>query len=107
MDDVIEVRHGLCRMVDVALQVDERRALFKHTMMEAFIDGIHESLHVFMAFADKHVIADTDDIRHEGYHVRGLADGLTMGDLGFLLIQVIDGQTEQIAGGSERAGFSL
>ena len=54
-----------------------------------------------MAFADEHVVADTDHVSHEGNHVGGLTDGFTVGDLGFLFIQVVDGQAQQVAGGSE------
>ena len=40
--------------------------------------------------------------RHKGNHVSGLADGLTVCDLRLLLVEVLRGKTQKVAGGSER-----
>ena len=65
MDDVERIRHRLCRVIDVALQVDERRALLEHAVLVAFVDIFCDVFHVRMAFADVHVVTDTDDVSHE------------------------------------------
>ena len=54
-----------------------------------------------MTLADEHIIADTDDVRHEGDHVGSLANRFAVGDLGLLLVQILHLQTQQIAGGGE------
>ena len=54
-----------------------------------------------MTLADEHVVPDADDVGHEGHHVGGLADGLAVGDLGLLLVQILHLQAQQIAGRGE------
>ena len=58
-------------------------------------------MHVGVALADVHVIADSDDVCHEGDHVGGLTNGLAVGYLGFALVQILYFQAQQVAGGSE------
>ena len=101
MDDVQHVRHALGGVVHVALQVHQGGLLFQNAVPVALLHGIHEGLLVLVALADEHVVPDTDDVGHEGDHVGGLADGLAVGDLALLLVQVLDGQTQQVAGGGE------
>ena len=58
-------------------------------------------MHVGVALADVHVIADSDDVCHERDHVGGLTDGLAVCYLGFALVQILYFQSQQVAGGSE------
>lgn len=81
MDDVEHVSHCLCRVVDVTLQVHKRRFLLKDAILVALGYSVDNFVHVSISFADVHVIADPDDIRHEGNHVRGLAHSLAVGNL--------------------------
>ena len=65
------------------------------------------SQHVGVALADVHVVADADHLRHEGDHVRRLAHRLPVGDLALSLVEVGDGEAQQVAGRGEaeaRAG---
>ena len=78
MDDVEHVSHCLCRVVDIALQVDKSRLLFQDAVLVALGHSIHNFVHVSISFADVHVIADPDDISHEGDHVRSLAYSLAV-----------------------------
>ena len=55
-----------------------------------------------MALTDEHIVADADDVGHEGDHGSGLADGLAVSDLGLLLVQVLQLKAEQV--GSLREG---
>ena len=59
------IRHNLSGVVDIALQVNEGRALFEYAVFIAFGYRIHKGVHVGIAFADVHIIADTDNICHE------------------------------------------
>ena len=96
------IGHALRRMVDVALQVHERRALLENAVAIAFFQRVHKRLLVLVALMDVHIVADADDVGHEGDHVRGLADGLAVGDLGFLLIEDLLLQAQQVARRGER-----
>jgi hypothetical protein len=95
------VGHALRRMVNVALQVHERRSLLEDTVAVALFQRVHERLLVLVALMDVHVVADADDVSHEGNHVRGLADGLAVCDLGLLLVEDLLLEAEEVAGGSE------
>ncbi len=88
-------------MVHVALQVHQGGLLLQDTVAVAFLHGVHKGLLILVALADEHIIADADDVGHEGHHVRGLADGLAVGDLGLLLVEVLHLETQQVAGGGE------
>ena len=87
VDDVQHIGHALRRMVDVALQVDERRTLLKNAVAVAFLQSVHERLLVLMALMDVHIVADADDVGHEGDHVGRLTDRLAVGNLGLLLVE--------------------
>lgn len=76
-------------VVNVALQIDKRRALFEHAVVETFVDITSDILHVGVTFANVHVVANTNDVRHERDHVRRLFDCLAMGNLRFALIQIL------------------
>ena len=88
-------------MVHIALQVHQSGLLLQDTVAVAFLHGVHKGLLILVALADEHIIADADDVGHEGHHVRGLADGLAVGDLALALVQVLDLQAQQVAGGGE------
>ena len=90
VDNVEHVGHGLRRMIDIALQVDERRALFEDAFFVAFLDVLAEFAHVGVAFADIHIVANTDNIRHEGNHIRRFADGFAMRDLRFAFVEILN-----------------
>ena len=80
-DDVESVCHGLRRVVDVALEIDESRALLEDAVFKALFDGVDDLVHIGVALADVHIVADADDVGHEGDHVCRLADGLPVRDL--------------------------
>ena len=88
-------------MVDVALEVDQGGLLLQHAVLVALGHGVHELVHVGVALANVHVVADADDVGHEGHHVGGLADGLAVGDLALALVQILHLQAQQVAGGGE------
>ena len=95
------IGHALGGVVDVALQVDQGGLLLQHAVLVAGGDRVHHLVHVLVALADVHVVPDADDVGHEGDHVGGLTDGLTVGDLALALVQVLDLQAQQVAGGGE------
>ena len=101
MDDVQQVRHGLGGVVHVALEVDQGGPLLQDALFIALVQGVHEGLLVFVALLDEHIVPDADDIGHEGDHVGGFPDGLAVGDLALLLVQVLDFQAQQVAGAGE------
>ena len=102
MDDVEHISHTLCRMVNITLQVYKSRSLLKDTIFVSFCNSVHELFLISMTFTDVHIITDTDYISHKGYHVSCLTNSLTMSDLRFLLIQILNLKTKQVAGRSER-----
>ncbi|CCX41636.1 unknown [Clostridium sp. CAG:1024] len=102
MDDVERIRHALRGMVDVALEIHERGLLLEHAVLVALRHGVDDLMHVGVALADVHIVADTDRVRHEGDHVCGLADGLAVRDLALALVKILNFQTQQVAGGCER-----
>ena len=105
MDDVQHVGHALGRVVDVALEIDQRRLLLQHAVLVALGHGVHHGLLVGVALADVHVVADADDVRHEAYHVRSLAHRLAVGYLALALVEVLHLQAQQVAGrGKGEAG---
>ena len=95
------IGHALGGVIHVALQVHQGGLLLQDTVAVAFLHGIHKGLLILVALADEHIIADADDVGHEGHHVGRLADGLAVGDLGLLLVQVLHLQAQQVAGGGE------
>ena len=101
MDDLFHIRHTLGRMVDIALQVDQGRLLLQDPVLIALSHGVRDKLLVSMPLPDVHVIADSDHVRHKGNHVGGFPDCLAMGDLALLLVQVLHGKSQQVAGGGK------
>ena len=102
-----QIRHALGGVVDVALEVDQRGLLLQHALGVAVGHGVDDVVHVLVALADVHVVADADDVRHEGHHVRRLAHRLAVGDLALAFVQVLDLQAQQVARrreGEARAG---
>ena len=96
------VGHALRRMVNIALQVDERGSLLENAVAVALFQSVHERLLVLVALMDVHIVADADDISHEGNHVGRFTDRLAMGDLGLLLVEDLLLKAEEVAGGGER-----
>ena len=90
--------HNLGGMVDIALQVNEGRALFEHAVLITFGNRIHKGVHVGITLADVHIIADTDNVCHERNHISGFADGFSVGNLRLAFVQILYFQTEQVTG---------
>ena len=101
MDDMGRVGHTLGRMVDVALEVDQSRLLFEDAVFITLGDGVDDFFLVRMALADVHIVADADDVGHEGNHVGRFADRFAVSNLALLFVQVLDLQAEEIAGRGE------
>ena len=94
-------------MIGVGLQGDERGTVIQNAVLVSLLDRLGDLGHVGVALADVHVIADADDVGHEGDHGSGLADGLAVSDLGLLLVQVLQLKAEQVGGlreGEARTG---
>ena len=81
--------------------------MIQNAILVSLLDRLGDLSHVGVALADVHVIADADDVGHEGDHGSGLADGLAVSDLGLLLVQVLQLKAEQVGGlreGEARTG---
>ena len=102
VDDVEHIGHALRRVVDVALEVHKRRALFEDAVAVALFERVHEGLLILVALADEHIVANADDVGHERDHVRRLAHGLAVCDLGLLFIEHLLLKTQQVARGGKR-----
>jgi len=102
VDDVKHIRHTLRRVIDVALEVHKRRALLENAVAVALFERVHEGLLILVPLADEHIVANADDIGHEGDHVCRFAHGLAVCDLGFLFIKYLLLKTQQVARGGER-----
>ena len=85
-------------MVHIALKIHQRGTLLQNTVPVALIQRIHEGLLVSVALADVHIVPDTDDIGHEGHHVRRFPDSLAVGDLALFLLKVLRLKAQQVAG---------
>ena len=102
MDDMEHVSHALGWVVNVALEVHEGWSLLKDAVTVAVLACIDERLLVLVAFANEHVVADTNDIGHEGDHVGCLADRLAVCDLAHLLVKDLLLESKEVAGACER-----
>ena len=91
-----QISHGLGRVINVALQVDQRRTLGQHPLLEPFIQCGAHFAHIGVTGTEEHVVTDADCIGAERDHIGRFTDGFAMGDLGFALIQILLGQTEQV-----------
>ncbi len=98
VDYMEHIRHRLCRVVDVALKVHQRRSLFQHPLVIPFLHSISNLLHIGVAFANIHIISNSDDIRHETDHISGFPNGLAVSDLALLFIEILDFQAKQVTG---------
>ena len=101
VDDVKHIRHTLRRVVNVALEVHKRRALLENAVAVALFERVHEGLLILVTLADEHIVANADDVGHEGDHVCRFAHGLAVCDLGFLFIKYLLLKTQQVARGGE------
>ena len=88
-------------MVDVALEIDQSGFLLQNTCFMSFRNGVNNGMHVGVAFSNIHVVTDSDRVRHEGNHVGCFANRFAVRNLALTLIQILNFQTQQIAGGSE------
>ena len=59
-------------------------------------------MHILVALADVHIIADTDHVSHKRDHVGCFPNRLTVSHLRFALIQILNLQPQQIAGRGKR-----
>ena len=64
-------------------------------------NSVNYFVHICVSLTDVHIIADTDYVGHEGDHVGCLAYSLAVGNLRFALVQILNLQAQQIAGGSK------
>jgi len=88
-------------MVDVALKVDEGRFLFENAVFVALGHSVDDFVLVGAALADVHVIADADDVSHEGNHVGCFTDCFAVGYLALAFVQILDFEAQEVAGRSE------
>ncbi len=84
-------------MVEVALEVDERRPLLEDALEVSLVDGLRHFQHVGVALSDVHVVPDPDHVGHEGDHVRRLPDRLAVRHLRRRLVEVLHLEAEEIA----------
>ena len=101
MDHVEHICHALGWVVHIALEVHQRGPLLQNAVPVAFIQGIHKGFLIFVTLTDEHIVPYADDVRHEGHHVGGFPDGLAVGDLRLLFVQILNLQTQQITGGGK------
>ncbi len=94
-----EISHGLGRVINVALQVDQRRALGQHSLLEPFVERGAHFTHVGVAGPQVHVVANADGIGAKRDHVGGFTHRLAVGNLGLALVQILLGQAQQVEGG--------
>ena len=102
VDDMKHICHRLCRVVDVALQIHKCRFLFQNAVFIALCYRVNHFMHIGISLADVHIIADTDNVSHERDHICCLADGLAVGYLRFPFVQILNFESQQVAGGSKR-----
>ena len=68
----------------------------KHAVVKSLLHRGGDFAHVSVALAEIHVVANADDLREERNHVRGLAHGLAVGDLRFLLVEIGEAKAEGV-----------
>ena len=59
----------------------------------ALCNSVNYFVHVSVALADVHVIADTDNVSHEGNHVSCLTNCLAVSNLALAFVQILNFQT--------------
>lgn len=57
-----KIGHCLRRVVDIALQVNEGRALRQYALLESVVQRVADFAHVGIAGAKIHVVANTDNV---------------------------------------------
>ena len=77
-----QVGERLRRMVDVALQVDDRHDAVVARGGEVVVDPVLGIAHEAVAFAEDEVVADAERVRIHAQHRAGLDRGLAVADLG-------------------------
>ena len=96
-----QVGQRLCGMVNIALEIDDTGSLVEDAPVKPFLHRLRDFAHIGIAFAQVHVVADADRLGQKRNHVGGLAHGFAMGDLGLLLVQLRQAQTQGIDGRGE------
>ena len=86
--------HALGRMVNIALEIHESRALFQDSVFISLFYGISHFVHISISFSDVHIVPDSDHVCHEGDHVGCLPHSFTVSDLGFSFIQILNFKSE-------------
>ena len=76
-----EIGHGLGRVVDIALQVNQRRTLRQNALLIAIIQRGADFAHIGVARSQEHIVANTNGIGAERDHVGGFTHGFAVGDL--------------------------
>ena len=102
MDDVKHISHSLCWVVNVTLKVYKCRFLLKNSVLVSFCYSVNNFVHVFVTFSDVHIITDTDNISHEGDHVSCLTNCLTVSNLRFSFVKILNFKTKKVTSRSER-----
>ena len=82
-------------------RVYKGRFLLQNTVLMSLGNSVNHVVHIFVALTDVHIVTDTDHVCHEGNHIGSFTYSLAVGNLGFALIQVLNLQAQQVAGGSE------
>jgi hypothetical protein len=78
---VHQIRDRLRGMIHIALQVDHAGPLMQHALVKTVLHRARHGAHVRVARAEKHVVANPDDLGQERDHVRRFAYGFAVGDL--------------------------
>ena len=89
VDNVEHIRHCLCRVVNIALQVYKSRFLLQDPVFISLGYRVNNFVHVSISLSDVHIVADADDVSHKGNHVCRLPDRLAVCHLGFALVQIL------------------
>ena len=97
-----QIGHGLGGVINIALQIHQRRALRQYALCKPVIKRCADFAHVGIPGTKEHVVANPDHVCTEGNHVGGFAYRFAVSDLRFPFVQVLLGQPQKIQGGSER-----
>ncbi len=100
-NEVHGISHGLRRVVDIALEIYDGRALLQDPGGVPFLHCPGDFPHVGIALPDVHVVPNPDHLGHEGHHVRGLPHCFAVRNLALAFIQVLDRKAEQVARAGE------
>ena len=94
-------------MVHIGLKGYQRWTVIQNAIFKSLLDGGRYLAHIGVALADKLIVANANDIGHEGDHRCSLADGLAVSDLRLSLVQIHQLETKKVRArciGKTRAG---